>query len=209
MTDQPAAATATDDTLHADPHEIARHWLPGNEHPDRPQITLVTNGLDGYPTGRTVLLSEVTDTGFAFHTDARSRKALEIEADARVCIVVVWPDFYRQLVIHGEAHRQSEERIAAAYHRRSPYLKQLAWVNDADYARLPYDERVALWSDAQATHPEGPVDPSPTWVGFDITPVRYLFWESSPVTASRRTEFRRDGSRADARVSWAVDHLPG
>ncbi len=192
---------AADDS--ADPLALARDWLPTNDDPDRPQVTLATAGLDGYPSARTVLLTEVTDRGFAFHTDARSAKSAEIDADARVCLVVKWPAFSRQLVVQGLAHVQSPQATAAAYARRSPYLKHLAWLSDAEFARLPLDERRALWAAAEAEHPEGPPSPSATWIGFEVVPERMLFWESAQDTASRRTRY----SLVDG--EWIVDHLAG
>ncbi|MEY2848607.1 MAG: hypothetical protein RI885_1272 [Actinomycetota bacterium] len=186
-----------------DPLALAREWFPANDDPDRPQITLATTSLDGYPSARTVLLTEVTPAGFAFHTDVRSSKVAEIEADARVCLVVKWPDFFRQLVIQGVARVQSPEAIAAAYAQRSPYLKHLAWLSDAEFARLPLEERRALWAAAEDEHPDGPPSPSATWIGFEVVPERLVFWESAQDTASRRTRYTRAGG------GWRTEYLPG
>ncbi|WP_165067966.1 pyridoxine/pyridoxamine 5'-phosphate oxidase [Marisediminicola senii] len=186
-----------------DPIARARGWLPANDDPARPQMTLATTGVDGFPAARTVLLSAVTPTGFSFNTDRNSHKIADIEADSRVCLVIVWPNFYRQLVVQGEAHRQSDDELAAAYARRSPYLRHLAWLNSAQFARLPLLERRRQWAAAEAEHPEGPLDVSPHWTGYSVTPTRMLFWESATDAASRRTEY----SRVDA--GWTVDYLPG
>lgn len=186
-----------------DPVALALDWLPADDDPVRPQVTLATNGLDGFPSARTVLLSSASASGFDFHTDARSSKAVEIEADPRVCLVVVWPDFYRQLVVQGTVERQADAEIVAAYHRRSPYLRHLAWLNDHDFAGLPLEERRSMWAAAVAEHPDGPSTPSATWIGYTVRPTRLVFWESAPDTASRRTEYRMvDGQ-------WSVRHLAG
>lgn len=186
-----------------DPLDLARSWLPANDDPVRPQMTLATIGLDGGPSARTVLMSSVEVDGFTFHTDARSAKAREVDTDPRVSLVVVWPDFFRQLVVRGTAVRDSDVAIADAYGRRSPYLRHLAWLNDLGYARLPVEERRARWAAAVAEHPDGPPSAAPTWTGYLVRPTALLFWESSPDTASRRTEYRfvDDG--------WQVAHLPG
>lgn len=194
-------AEAAADTV--DPLALARDWLPENDDPDRPQITLATTGLDGCPSARTVLLTETTEHGFAFHTDARSTKVAEITADPRVCLVVRWPDFFRQLVVQGLARVQHPSAVSSAYARRSPYLKHLAWLSDAEFARLPLDEWRARWAAAEAEHPDGPPSPSPTWIGYEVVPQRLLFWESAKDTASRRTVY------ALADGGWTEDHLPG
>jgi pyridoxine/pyridoxamine 5'-phosphate oxidase len=40
-------------------------------------------------------------------------------------------------------------------------------------------------------------------MGFEVTPTRYVFWESGTERARRRMEFRQTPDR------WTVDHLPG
>lgn len=191
----------TDDTV--DPLALAAQWLPDNASPDRPRLTLGTAGADGFPAARTVLLSAVTPDGFLFNTDAHSRKAEDIARDPRVSLVFVWDGFSRQLVVQGTASRQGADDLAAAYAKRSPYLKQLAWMNSAAFARMPLEERVRQWSAAALAEPDGPAEVSPSWDGYIVRPTRLVFWEAAEVTASRRTEYVRtpDG--------WVVDYLPG
>lgn len=185
------------------PHALARSWLPGNEDEARPLLTLATVDAEGAPVARTLLLSEVTESGFAFHTDARSAKAAELAADPRVCLVLLLPEQARQLVVQGRAVRQSAERSTAAYGRRSAYLRHLAWLNDVELAGLDDDARRARWAAAVAELPDGRPEPPETWVGYDVTPTRYVFWEGGTELASRRTEYRLVGG------AWAVRHLPG
>lgn len=192
-----------DRTIPTDPHEWARSWLPVNDDPIRPLITLATVGLDGVPNARTVLLSSISPTGFRMHTDVRSAKAVELAADPRVCLVLAFPERAQQVVVQGTAVVESQAESLAAWGRRSVYLRQLAWLNDADHAQLPVEERRGQWAAAVAAQPEGPVDPPVTWVGYEVVPHRYVFWEGGTDLASRRTEFRRNED------GWAVDYLPG
>lgn len=187
----------------ADPHEWARSWLPADDDPIRPLITLATVGLDGVPNARTLLLSSISPTGFRMHTDLRSAKAVELVADPRVCLVLAFPDRAQQLVVQGTAAVEPQSESLAAWGRRSVYLRQLAWLNDADHAHLALQERRGRWAAALAAQPDGPVDPPVTWVGFEMVPHRYVFWEGGTDLASRWTEFRRNDD------GWAVDYLPG
>jgi pyridoxamine 5'-phosphate oxidase len=188
------------------PLELAASWLPANDDPDRPQITLATVSADGGADARTVLMSEFDEHGFYFHTDALSRKASDIAAEPRVAIVVLWPGFTKQLVIQGVAEVAPAEEIAAAYLRRSPYLQQLAWQNTAAFAELPHDERVAAWGAFLAEHVAGFDQPS-NWIGYLVRPTRLTFWESDPETASHRTEYTLTDSLPGG--EWAESHLPG
>jgi pyridoxamine 5'-phosphate oxidase len=186
-----------------DPLALAAEWLPPNSDPDRPRFTLGTTGTDGFPAARTVLLTALTADGFCFNTDARSQKVTDIGADPRVSMVFIWPGFSRQLVVQGIASAQPDIEKVAAYNRRSPYLKLLAWVNSAQFARRPLAERRAEWARTASRYPDGPAEVAPSWDGYVVRPTRLLFWEAATDTASRRTEYRLTPS------GWQVDNLPG
>ena len=181
--------------------ELLLDWLPSNDDPERPQMILSTVTPDGGADARTVLLTEFDESGFYFHTDSRSRKVADITANPAVALTFLWPGFTRQLVVQGRASVAPALEQAAAYRARSPYLKQLAWQNSAEFARLPLEERRAQWA-AFTTAPQELEQP-PTWIGFVVRPHRLTFWGSNPDTASRRTEFTLvDGD-------WVEEYLPG
>ncbi len=186
-----------------DPHDWARSWLPADDDPARPLMTLATLGLDGFPAARTVLLSSVSATGFRFHTDGRSAKAAELAADSRAALVLAYPELARQLVVQGRAVRQSGADGALAYGHRSAYLRQLAWINDSEHAQLGDEERRRAWAAAVAQVPDGPLEPPASWVGYEVVPHRYVFWEGGADRASHRTEYVRSGD------GWVIAHLPG
>lgn len=184
-----------------DPFELLADWLPENDDPARPLMTLGTLAPDGFPDARTVLLSEFDDRGLHFHTDSRSRKVDDLAGTPRASLTLVWPG--RQLVVQGVVARATPEQEQAAYARRSRYLQLLAWLNTDEFAALPLEERLAAWA---AYGDENPSLTAPgTWVGFVVEPVRLTFWEGRPETAGIRTEFRR--ARLDA--PWSAATLAG
>jgi pyridoxamine 5'-phosphate oxidase len=183
------------------PAELLAAWLPSNDDPVRPPMTLSTVSSSGYPDARTVLLSEYDADGFYFHTDSRSRKVADVTGDPRVALTLVWPG--RQLVVQGDAVRSSADEQSWAFEHRSRYLQLLAWLNTPEFAQLPLETRLDRWAEFSAAHPEGTLSPPDTWDGFVVRPVRLTFWEGSADTASRRTEFRRTDN------TWPSTHLPG
>ncbi|MDO9397318.1 MAG: pyridoxamine 5'-phosphate oxidase family protein [Herbiconiux sp.] len=180
------------------PAELLASWLPANDDPLRPLMTLSTVSASGYPDARSVLLSEYDAAGLSFHTDSRSRKAADLTANPRVALTLVWPG--RQLVVQGDAAPVGAEERARAYAQRSRYLQLLAWLNTPELATLPLPERRARWAAFAAEHPEGSLTPPPTWVGYRVRPVRLTFWEGDAEAASRRTEFTRRGDDWSAAV---------
>jgi pyridoxamine 5'-phosphate oxidase len=177
-------------------------WLPDDDEPVRPTMQVATLTEDGAPDARTVLLSAWDEEGFLFHTDARSRKVAHLAADPRVALVLLLHSGTRQLTVTGRAVPTAAAVDALAYERRSRYLQQLAWVNTAELAQRPRDERTAAWAAFAADHP-GDLEPPTTWVGHLVRPERLTFWQADPEAPSHRVEHRL------AEGVWSEHHLPG
>jgi pyridoxamine 5'-phosphate oxidase len=186
-----------------DPWDLLRAWLPPNDDPERPLVTLATVDDDGAPDARTVLLSEYDEQGLYVHTDARSRKAAQLAAHPAAALVLRWPEQLRQVVVRGVAEPAPADECARAYARRTPYLRRLAWVNTAELAALPVAERRSRWAAFAAERPVDTLRPPDTWVGFLVRPTSLTFWTGDPGAASRRVEYRRDADR------WATAVLAG
>ncbi|MEO3937920.1 pyridoxamine 5'-phosphate oxidase family protein [Dermatophilaceae bacterium Soc4.6] len=177
-------------------------WLPPDDDPDQPRMTLSTVTPDGGADARTVLLSGWDGRGFRFNTAASSRKVAQLAEHPDVALTLLWDGFSRQLVIQGRAELQSADELAATYAKRSPFLQQLAHQNTVDYAQLPLEQRRAQFAALAAAHPEGFAQPS-EWTGYLVRPRRLTFWVTGVDTASRRTEFTLvDGA-------WQRQLLPG
>ena len=97
-----------------DPLALALTWLPTNDDPERPQITLSTIDAHGAPDARTVLLYRADADGFWFHTNIQSRKVAQLAVDPRVALTVLWPGFTRQLVVAAAARRAQHCRDCPA-----------------------------------------------------------------------------------------------
>ena len=189
------------------PWDIVTDWLPANDDPERPQMTLSTVTVAGEADARTVLLTEYSSDGFFFHTDAMSRKVDNIVKNSSVALTFLWPGFTRQLVVQGRAELAPEDEIATAYRRRSPYLQQLAWQNNFEFAQLPLEERRQRWAAFAEEHAasleQDSLEQPDNWIGFLVRPTRMTFWTSDPDAASRRTEYRASSG------GWTIAHLPG
>jgi len=191
-----------------EPWELLVEWLPANDDPARPLMTVATIAEDGGPDARTQLLSEFDEQGFYLHTDSRSRKVAQLAANPRVALMIHLPEQAHQLVVRGVAEPASAEELARAFRRRSPYLQQLSWQNTVEFAGLPLEDRLTEWADYQAHHADGFGQP-PTWAGYLVRPERLTFWFGSPDTASRRVEYALQDGGSFPDGPWAVSVLAG
>ena len=185
----------------ADPWELVAAWLPADDDPVRPTMTLATLD-DGVPDARTVLLSGWSRDGFLLHTDTRSRKAAQLQADPAVALVLHLAADAHQLVVQGRAEPAGAAVDRDVFQRRSPYLQQLAWQNTAEFATLPLEDRRAAWAHFTAAHADGFGEP-PTWIGYRVVPDRLTFWQGDPATASRRIAYARTAD------GWTVSRHAG
>lgn len=190
------------DAAPPDPFDLVAEWLPGNDDPVRPPLTLATVDEEGRPDARTVLLSEWDRSGFYLHTDARSRKHAQLRANRAAALVLHLPEQARQLTVQGVAEAAPAAELRRAFAGRSPYLQQLAWQNTPEFATLPLADRLHSWRAFREDHADGFGQP-PTWTGYRVRPDRLTFWVGRPDTASRRTEYRRTGT------GWTVTVLAG
>lgn len=183
--------------------DLLIEWLPANDDPERPQIQVATVDEGGRPDIRTVLLSAWAADGFAFNTDSASRKSAQLAANPAVAIEVLWPGFTRQLVVRGMAEPLGTDALAAAFARRSPYLRQLAWQNTHELALLDAGDRRRTWSSFAEDRDPAALPVSPTWAGYLVRPDRLTFWTSDPDGPSHRVEY------TVTETGWSEAHLPG
>jgi pyridoxamine 5'-phosphate oxidase len=90
---------------------------------------VATNGLEGAPEARTVILRacDVPSRTLRFHTDARSAKAREIAADARVSMHFYDPGAKIQVRLSGAARLHRDDAVADA-----------AWAGSRVFSRQCY-----------------------------------------------------------------------
>ena len=164
-------------------------------------MTLATCSRDGTPSARIVLLKDVSDEGFVFFTQYRSRKGEELEANPRVALVFFWKEIERQVRITGTALRVTDAENAAYFAQRPRGARLGAWASQQssviqDRASL---EAKAIAADARFAHHEVPCPPY--WGGYRVSPTEVEFWQGRPNRLHDRLRYRRDDGQ------WVIERL--
>jgi pyridoxamine 5'-phosphate oxidase len=164
-------------------------------------VALATADASGAPSVRMVLLKSVDERGFVFFTSYDSRKARELEENARAALCFFWPSLVTQVRVEGPV-----ERVAAAesdaYFATRPRDSQLAaWASRQSAPIASREELLARYAEASARFAGDPVPRPAFWGGYRLDPRRIEFWEGDVARLHHRTSFTRRAS------SWQVDIL--
>ena len=166
-------------------------------------MTLATVDADGAPSARIVLLKGIEKGGFSFYTNYRSRKARELEANGRACLVFMWSPLERQVRIDGTIERVTPAESDAYFSSRPLGARLSAWAS-------PQSERVPdrgtlerAMAQARAHHGEAPPRP-PHWGGYRVLPTALEFWQGRADRLHDRLVYTRDSARPDG---WKLERL--
>lgn len=164
----------------SDPIALVARWFAeaetaGVTQPDA--MTLATATRDGRPSARVVLLKQIDERGFAFFTNYESRKAGELEANARVALVLHWREQHRQVRVTGTVERLTAEE-SDAYFATRPRGSQLgAWASAQSRSLTDRGELEARFAELEAAHAGREVPRPPHWGGYRVVPDAIELWQ--------------------------------
>ena len=137
MTEQLSSLTKA--TVDLNPIRQFEKWsqevrAKGVTEQDAISMTLATATRYGLPCARIVLLKSFDEDGFVFFTNYNSRKANELEENARACLLFYWSAVWRQVRIEGAVERVSSEESDQYFHSRPLGSKIGAWASEQSAA---------------------------------------------------------------------------
>lgn len=188
-----------------DPFLLFEHWLTAALEKDchfANAMTLSTVREDGMPDARTVLLRNVSYSGFTFFTNYKSAKGQQLAQNSKACLLFFWKELQRQVKIQGEV-RFLPTQDSDEYFAERPFESQIgAW---ASQQSQPVKDRKALDEafDRELSKYQNKTVPRPNhWGGYVLLPEHFEFWQGRMSRLHDRLHYQLRPDR-----SWKLERL--
>ena len=145
--------------------------------PDPNGMSLATTDATGQPSLRTVLLKYFDERGFVFFTNYHSRKAVEIEANAKVSLLFPWIILERQVILYGKAEKISNMESLKYFASRPKGSQIGAWVSQQSTVISSRSLLMAKFEEMKQKFAHGEIPIPSFWGGYRVVPHAIEFWQ--------------------------------
>lgn len=165
-------------------------------------MTIATNGTDGFPKSRVVLLKKFTFEGFIFYTNFLSEKGKAIANNPKVCLSFFWHNLERQVIIKGVAEKIPDAQ-SDGYFASRPQGSQLGALVSPQSEVIPsrdfLEKELTILSENFA---QKDIPRPAHWGGYLVKPVSVEFWQGRPNRLHDRIRY----TLADG-IDWKIERL--
>jgi len=144
---------------------------------DPEAATLATANKDGRPSNRWVLVKDITERGFKFHTNKMSRKGRDLAENPYAALNFYWKSMRRQIRIEGRVEMISEAEADEYFSTRSIERQIGAWASKQSTPFKYWHELEAATEKYEVQFEDAAHIPRPPyWKGYRLIPDKIEFW---------------------------------
>lgn len=191
--------------LHDNPIDQFEYWMKqaiATGMADPTAMTVATVDASGQPSQRIVLLKHLDNKGFVFYTNFSSRKAQDIEANAKVSLHFPWHAIERQVKVQGVARKMSTADSFKYFSTRPRESQLAAWSSKQSHRVGSRQLLMQQFNAMKEKFAKGEIPLPDFWGGYIIEPTLIEFWQGGANRLHDRFQYVRTED-----ASWAIDRL--
>ncbi len=181
-----------------DPIALCQQWYKDaqkQELNDPETVCLATADADGFPSNRMVLLKEINEDGFKFHTNSNSEKGHDLAENPKAAICWYWKSLRKQIRITGSVVKVSEEE-SDKYFTTRPRNRQVgAWASNQSSPFEKWEDLEASIQKYEDEFADTDAIPRPSyWNGYRVIPETIEFWMAHKDRLHTRFRYKKDAN---------------
>jgi pyridoxamine 5'-phosphate oxidase len=192
--------------LPLNPIELFNTWLTQaaeNEIVVEANAMVLSTEVDDQPTSRTVLLKDLTETGFTFFSNYESSKGKQISENKNVSLLFPWYPMERQVIVIGSATKIARGD-SEKYFATRPRPSQIgAWASEQSTELSSRQELENKFKELETKFANEKVIPTPPhWGGYIVYPISIEFWQGRYSRLHDRIRYVREKNN-----NWEIKRL--
>jgi pyridoxamine 5'-phosphate oxidase len=192
------------DSLLDDPYAQFELWmkqaLEANIQ-DPTAMSVATVDSNNQPSQRMVLLKQFDQRGFVFYTNLESRKAMDIEQNARVSLHFPWLQLDRQVIVGGRAEPLPRAEVLKYFLSRPLESQIAAWASKQSRKISSRQVLEQQYHEIKEKYATGEVPLPDFWGGYRVVPEEVEFWQGGEKRLHDRFRFVRKPK------GWVINRL--
>ena len=189
--------------LHQNPIEQITAWFQDARESQIEYLnaaTLSTVNEKGFPSGRIVLLKEITEGGAIFFTNYDSDKGKEISLNPKVSLCIFWKELDRQIRLSGTAEKISE-RESLEYFQTRPRESQISAHASHQSSIVTKEELDQAVEKFQNEFKSQDIPLPKNWGGYRVILSEVEVWQGRPNRLHDRFQYTKSESE------WVINRL--
>ena len=199
------AGRLTQDVLTEHPIDLFETWLNdaiNAELPDPNAMTIATVDSTGQPSQRIVLLKDLSKDGFVFYTNLGSRKAKDLDNNAKISLHFPWHFMERQVRVMGVAKALSRTEVAKYFLSRPKDSQLGAWASKQSQVISTRELLITQFAQMKEKFSNGQVPLPDFWGGYRVEPQQIEFWQGGENRLHDRFEYNKQDNG-----TWTTQRL--